>query len=103
QNQIEKNEWIWIKCSGSEQRDVRTDPHDDNRAKCNEKFPTAAELGDAVGESLAKREFPFELFNDVARKNFVLFQAFDDFLVERGKFADLVFQNFLDVILPQLA
>src|SRR5438874_73568 len=103
QNQIEQNEWIRIERSGGEQSDVRSDPHKDNSAKCNEKFPAAAKFGDPVGESLAKREFPFELFNDVARKNLMLFQAFDDFLVQRGKFADLVFQNFLDVILPKLA
>src|SRR6266550_9240903 len=100
QNQIEQNEWIWIERSGSKQNGVRTNPHKDNSAKCNEKFPTAAKFGDPVGESLAKREFPFELFNDVARKNLMLFQAFDNFLVQRGKFADLIFQDFLDVILP---
>src|SRR6266550_5005018 len=103
QNQIEQNEWIRIERSGSEQNGIRSDPHKDNSAKRDQKFPTAAKFGDPVGESLAKREFPFELFNDVARKNLMLFQAFDDFLVQRGKFADLVFQNLLYVILPKLA
>jgi hypothetical protein len=43
------------------------------------------------------------LLLDVAGKNLVLFQAFDDFLVERGKFADLVLQDFFYVILPEIA
>ena len=33
----------------------------------------------------------------------MLFEAFDDFLVERRKFADLIFQDFLDVILSEVA
>ena len=82
---------------------VDRDPDEDHRPKRDQKFPAPAEFGDPVGESLAKREFPFELFNDVARKNLMLLKSFDDFLVERGKLADLVFQNFLDVILPKLA
>src|SRR4029077_4168999 len=80
---------------------VDGDPDEDHRPKRDQKFPAPAELGDPVGEPLAKCEFPFELFNDVARKNLMLFQAFDDFLVERGKLADLIFQNLLDVILPK--
>src|SRR5438128_2794701 len=102
ENQIEKNERISIKRSGSEQHGVRTDPDEDKSAKCNEKFPTAAELGNAVGESLAESEFFFELLLDVAGENLVLFQTLDHFLVERGKFADLVFQNLFDVILAEL-
>src|SRR6266478_6446793 len=101
ENQIEKNERIRIERSGSKQHGVGADPHDDNSAKCNEKFPTAAELGNAVGESLAESEFFFELLLDVAGKNLVLFQAFDDFLVQRGKLANLVFQNLFDVILSE--
>src|SRR5947199_8652016 len=99
ENQIEKDERIRIERSGSEQRDVRTDPHDDNSAKCNEEFPTAAELGDAVRKTFTKGKFLFELLLDVAGENLVLFQAFDDFLVERRKFADLVMQNFFYIIL----
>src|SRR5215469_2451729 len=82
---------------------VHRDPNEQDCSKGDQKFPAATELGDVVGESLPKREFPFELLTDVTRKNLVLFQAFDDFLVERGKLADLVFQDFLDVILPELA
>src|SRR6476660_207410 len=103
ENQIEKNERIRIKRSGSEQHDVRTDPDEDNSAKCNEKFPTAAEFGNAVGESLAESEFFFELLLDVAGENLVLLQTLDNFLVERGKFANLIFQNLFDVILPKFA
>src|SRR5438067_13754119 len=61
ENQVEQNEWIRIERSGSEQHGVGADPDDDNSAKCNEKFPTAAELGNTVGESLAESEFFFEL------------------------------------------
>src|SRR5438067_13772941 len=50
ENQVEKNEWERIECSASEQHDVRADPYNDNSAKCNEKFPTATEFGNAVGE-----------------------------------------------------
>src|SRR5213596_395663 len=103
ENQVEQNKRIRIKRSGSEQDGVRTDPDEDKSAKCNEKFPTAAELGNAVGESLAESEFFFELLLDVAGKNLVLLQTLDDFLVKRGKFANLVFQNLFDVILPKFA
>ena len=48
ENQIEKDERIRIEHSGSEQRDVRTDPQEDNSAKSNEEFPAATELGDSV-------------------------------------------------------
>src|SRR5437773_11555413 len=65
QNQIEQNEWIRIERAGSEQNGVRTDPHKDNGAKCNEKFPTAAELGDVVGKSFAESKLLFELLADV--------------------------------------
>src|SRR6266700_646599 len=64
-NQVEQNEWIRIERSGSKQHGVGADPHDDNSAKCNEKFPTPTELGNAVGESLAESEFLFELLLDV--------------------------------------
>src|SRR6266446_5630225 len=65
QNQIEQNKWIGIECSGSEQHGVRTDPDKDNGAKCNEKFPTAAKLGDVVGKSFAESKLLFELLADV--------------------------------------
>src|SRR6266436_10363373 len=101
ENQIEENEWKRIERSGSKQDGVGADPHDDNSAKCNEKFPAPAELGNAVREPLAESEFFFELLLDVAGENLVLFQTLDHFLVERGKFADLVFQNLFDVILAE--
>src|SRR5213080_3685701 len=97
-NQIEQNERIGIKGARHEDHAVDGNPDEQHRAKANEKFPTAAELRDAVGELLPKSELPFKLFADVAGKNLVLLQALDDFLVERGKFADLVFQNLFDVI-----
>jgi hypothetical protein len=43
------------------------------------------------------------LLADVAGKNFMLLQAFDHFVVERGKFADLVLQDFFYVILSEFA
>src|SRR5205814_8151015 len=89
-NQIEKDERIRIERSGSEQRDVRTNPHEDNSAKCNEEFPTAAELSDAVRKMFAKGKFFLELLLNVAGEDFVLLQAFNDFLVECGKLADFV-------------
>src|SRR4030095_11936767 len=68
ENQIEKDERIRIERSGSEQHCIRTDPNEDNSAKCNEEFPTATELSDAVGEALTKCELPFELAADVCGK-----------------------------------
>src|SRR4029077_1056897 len=103
EDQIKQYEWIRVERACREHDAVDADPDENHCPKHDQKFPAAAELGDLVGESLAKREFPFELFNDVARKNLMLFQAFDDLLVERGKLAELVFQNFLHVILPKLA
>src|SRR5438067_391708 len=91
ENQVEKNEWERIECSASEQHDVRADPHDDNSTKCNEKFPTATELGNTVGESLTEGEFFFELLLDIAREDFMLVQTLDNFLIERGKLAEFVF------------
>src|SRR2546430_2609995 len=98
QNQIQQNKWIRIECSGSEQHGVRTDPDKDNGAKCNEKFPTAAKLGNVIGKSLAESKLLFELLADVGGQNLVLLQALNDLIVERGKFADLIFQDFLDII-----
>src|SRR5947199_259178 len=68
---------------------------------CVRFLPTAAELGDAVRKTFTKGKFLFELLLDVAGENLVLFQAFDDFLVERRKFADLVLQNFFYIILSE--
>src|SRR5882724_8540820 len=101
ENQVEQNEWIRIERSGSKQHGVGADPHNDNNAKCNEKFPTPAELGNAVREPLAESEFFFELLLDVAGKNLVLLQTLDHFLVERGKLANLVFQNLFEVVLAE--
>ena len=103
ENQIEKNEWKRIERSGSKQHGIRSDPYDNDNAKGNEEFPTPTELGDTVGESFAKSQFFFELLLDVAGKNLVLFQAFDDFLVERRKFSNLVLQNLFHVILAEFA
>src|SRR5215470_9828095 len=86
-----------------EENAVHGDPEEQYCPEGNQEFPAAAELGDAVGESLAKRELPFELFTDVAGKNLMLFQAFDNFLVERRKLADLIFQDFLNVVFAKLA
>ena len=56
-----------------------------------------------IGQPLAESEFLFELFADVAGENLVLLQALDHFLVQRGQLANLVFQNFFDVILAEFA
>src|SRR4029077_20253257 len=101
ENEVEQNEWIRIKRVRHEDNAVDGNPDDQNCTERNEKFPSPSKLGNAIGESLAKREFLFELFLDVAGKNLVLLQTLDHFLVERGKFADLVFQNLFDVILAE--
>src|SRR6516162_2798259 len=99
ENQVKENEWIRIKRARHEDNAVDGNPDDQNRAERNEKFPTPAEICDVVGESLAESQLSFELFADVAGKNLVLLQTLDHFLVERGKLANLVFQNLFDVIL----
>jgi len=103
ENQIEKDERIRIERSGSEQHGVRTYPHEDNNAKGDEKFPAPTELGDVVGQSLAESQLPFELFTEIVGKDLVLLQALDDFLIKRGKLADLFLQHFFYVIFAESA
>src|SRR5207249_7697686 len=103
QNQIEENERKGIKSVCSKNNAVDGNPDDQNCAERNEKFPTPAELCDVVGESLTKSELPFELFADVTGKDLVLLQTLDHFLVERGKLAILILQNFFDVVLAEFA
>ena len=103
ENQVEENEWIRIECTCREDNSVKDNPDEQNRAERNEKFPTAAELGDVVGESLAESKFPFELFADVAGQDLVLLQTLDHFVVERGKLANLVLQNLFDIIRAEFA
>src|SRR6266705_3210596 len=102
ENQIEKNERIRIEGFGSEQDDIGADPHEDDSAKANKKFPTAAEFSDAIGEAFAKSKFLFELLLDVAGNDLVLAQTFDNLLIEHGEFSDFLLQHFLDVILSRL-
>jgi hypothetical protein len=103
ENQIEKNERIRIEGFGGEQHDIGGDPDEDDSAKADKKFPTAAEFGDAIGEAFAKRQFAIELGADVFGNDFVLPQTFDDFLIERGEFSDLILQHFLDVFFAAIA
>src|SRR6202022_1345691 len=100
---IEKNERIWIEGFGGEQHDIGADPDEDDSAKADKKFPTAAEFGDAIGEAFAKSKFLFEFLLHGARNDLVLAQAFDDFLIERGEFSDLLLQHFLDVFFAAIA
>jgi len=103
ENQIEKNERIRIEGFGGEQDDIGADPHEDDSAKADKKFPTAAEFGDAIGEAFAKSKFLFELLLDIAGNDLVLAQTFDDFFIERGEFSDLLLQHFLDVFFAAIA
>jgi len=82
---------------------VDHDPNDENAEKRDQKSPTAAEFGDAVGEVFAKRQFAIELRADVCRNDFVLPQTFDDFVVERREFTDLILQHFLDIFFAAIA
>jgi len=50
-----------------------------------------------------KVSFCLELFTEVAGKDLVLLQTFDDFVIERGKFADLVLEHVFDIFLSELA
>ena len=81
-NQVEQNEWIGIERLCCENNTVHRDPDKQHCSKGDQKFPAATELGDAVGESLPKREFPFELFTDVARKNLMEKETKKSFTVE---------------------
>src|ERR1700741_3278301 len=82
ENQVKKNKWIRIKRARHQDYAINGNPDDEYCAKTNEKFPTAAELCDSVGESFAESEFLFELFLKVTRENLVLLQALDHFLVK---------------------
>ena len=82
---------------------VDDDPSEEDAEKRDQESPTAAEFGDAVGEAFAKRQFAIELRADVFRNDFVLPQTFDDFVVERREFADLILQHFLDVFFAAIA
>ena len=75
----------------------------DHRAEEDDESPTAAKRCDLIGKPFAESELPLELFADVAGENLMLVQAFDNFVVERRKFADLLLQNFLHVIFPEFA
>src|ERR1044072_3654882 len=65
QNQVEENERIGIECLCHEENAVNRYPDDKHRAKGDEKFPAATELGDVVGQALAERQLPFELLAEV--------------------------------------
>jgi hypothetical protein len=67
-----------------EEDPIDTDPDEEHGSKGDKKFPTASELGDAVGQSLAEGQLSLELLAEVAGENLVLLQALDNFLVERG-------------------
>src|SRR5215831_4869528 len=103
ENQVEENEWIGIKGACHEDNAVEGDPKEEYRAKRNQKFPTAAELRNSIGKPLPESQFSFELFADISGKNLVLLQTLDHFVVERRKFANLIFQNLFDVILAKFA
>ena len=53
---------------------------------------------DAIGEPLAKSQLLVELFADVLGENFVCAQTLDHLLIERGKLADFILEDFFDVI-----
>ena len=103
QNQVEENERIGIECLCCKENAVNGYPDDEHRAKGDEKFPAATELGDVVGQSLAESQLPFELFAEVVGKNLVLLQALDDFLIKRGKLANFFLQDFFYVIFAEFA
>src|SRR6201987_5012735 len=102
-NQVEQNEWIRIEAAIQQENRIKDNPTEQHRTEQDDEFPTAAELSDAVGESLAERQFLFELFADVAGKNLVLLQTLDHLLVERREFANLVLQNPFDIFFAEFA
>ena len=103
QNQVKENERIGIECVRYDENSVNGYPDDEHRAKGDQKFPAATELGDVVGQSLAESQLPFELFTEIVGKDLVLLQALDDFLIKRGKLADLFLQDFFYVIFAESA
>ena len=56
-----------------------------------------------IGQPFAESELPLELLLDVAREDFMLVQTFDDFLIQRRKFAEFVLKHVFDIFLPELA
>src|SRR4029453_3320928 len=54
ENQIKQNEWIRIECMCHDDDTVHYDPDEQHCAEADQKFQAASELGDLVGERLAK-------------------------------------------------
>src|SRR4029453_13497944 len=103
ENQIQQNEWIGIKRAVQQENTVQDNPAEQHRAEEDDKSPAAAKRGYLIGQPFAESELPLELFADVAGENLMLVQAFYNFVVERGQFADLLLQNFLHVLFPEFA
>ena len=103
EDQVHQDVGVGIKCPARQDEAVDHHPEEKDHAEENDERPTAAERRDRVGELLAEGQFLLELFADVARENFVLLQALDDFVVQRGEFADFVLQDFLHVIAAEFS
>src|SRR6266496_4336786 len=101
EDQIQQNEWIRVEPAIQEQGGVQNDPKHKDDAEEDDKSPATAKRGYLMGQPFAESELLFELFADVVRKNLVLLQTFDDFVVECGEFSDLLLKHFLDVIFPE--
>src|SRR6266480_7111927 len=103
EDQIQQNEWIRVEPAVQEQGGVQNDPKHEDDAEENDESPTAAKRGYLIRQSFAESELPLELLLDVAREDFMLVQTFDDFLIQRRKFAEFVLEHVFDIFLPELA
>jgi len=103
ENEIEENERVRIEGAVEQKHCVEHDPDDDNTAESDDEFPTPAELRNLVRQMFAKGELALELLLDVLGKHFMLSQTLDDFLIERGEFANFTLERVFNVILAKSA
>ena len=80
-NQIHQDIRVGIECPCHQHEAVDHDPEQQDCTEENDERPASAKGRDPVGKPLPERKLFLELFADVARENFVLAQALNDFLV----------------------
>jgi hypothetical protein len=101
EDQVHRNKRVRIKSARSEDGRVYKDPAEEHDAEDDQEPPTSSKGSNPVGKALAKGELLLEFIADVFREDFVLLQAVDDFVVERGKFSDLILQNVLHILFAE--
>ena len=103
EDEIKENERVGIERARGEKDSVNDDPDDQDAAESDDEFPAPAELCDFIRQVFAKGKLALELLLDVLGKHFMLSQTLDDFLIERGEFANFTLERVFNVILAKSA